>query len=128
MSKLSKIMLMVWSILALISFTSAFFAPLYFKIIGLIFGSLNIMVILTLVISYFQGIYYTKKLKEIENGMQLQEGEEVLTFFPSVPHARGGSQRGGYCRKDGDSQVQYFLPKSLVHGMMSGLWFMVSDF
>lgn len=79
MSKLSKIMLMVWSILALISFTSAFFAPLYFKIIGLIFGSLNIMVILTLVISYFQGIYYTKKLKEIENGMQLQEGEEGKT-------------------------------------------------
>ena len=44
------------------------------------------------------------------------------------PHARGGTQRGGYCRKDGDSQVQYFLPKSLVHGMMSGLWFMISDF
>lgn len=77
MSKLSKIMLMIWGILALISFVSAFFAPIIFKIIGLLFGSLNMMVILTYVIVYFQEKYYVNKLnKEIEDGLQLQETQE----------------------------------------------------
>lgn len=78
MNKLSKIMLIVWGVLALVSFISAFFAPLYFKIIGLIFGTLNIMVILSLVITWLQGIYYSNKIKkEFGDGMQLQEGEET---------------------------------------------------
>lgn len=78
MNKLSKIMLLVWGVLALVSFISAFFAPLYFKIIGLIFGTLNIMVILSLVITWLQGIYYSNKIKkEFGDGMQLQEGEET---------------------------------------------------
>lgn len=78
MSKLSNIMLIVWGVLALVSFVSAFFAPLYFKIIGLIFGGLNMLVILSLVITWLQGIYYGNKLKnEFEDGMQLQEGEET---------------------------------------------------
>lgn len=76
MNKFSKIMLLIWCILALVSFISAFFAPLYFKIIGLLFGSLNILTILTLVITYFQGVIINHKLnKEVENGLQLQEGE-----------------------------------------------------
>ena len=78
MNKLSKIMLIVWGVLALVSFISAFFAPLYFKIIGLIFGTLNIMVILSLVITWIQGIYYSNKIKkEFGDELQLQEGEET---------------------------------------------------
>ena len=41
MNKYSKIMLAVWCVLALICFISAFFAPLYFKIIGIAFGVLH---------------------------------------------------------------------------------------
>ena len=78
MNKLSKIMLIVWGVLALVSFISAFFAPLYFKIIGLIFGTLNIMVILSLVITWIQGIYYSNKIKkEFGEELKLQEGEET---------------------------------------------------
>jgi hypothetical protein len=79
MSNLSKIMLGVWSVLAIMSFVCAFFAPIFPMIVGLAFGGLNIMIVLTLVISYFQGIYYQKKLdKEIEKyGLQLQEGEKT---------------------------------------------------
>lgn len=53
MNKLSKIFLLVWIVLALVSFISSFWAPLYFKIIGLTFGTVNILTILTWVISYF---------------------------------------------------------------------------
>ena len=78
MNKLSKIMLIVWGVLALVSFISAFFAPLYFKIIGLIFGTLNIMVILSLVITWLQGIYYSNKIKkEFGDGLRMQESEET---------------------------------------------------
>ena len=45
---------------------------------------------------------------------QLQENEDVLTFFPSVPHARAGAQRGGDGREDGDGDVQNLLPDSFV--------------
>lgn len=53
MNKVNKIILLVWAILALISFVSAFWAPLYFKIIGIAFGSLNMITIITWVLSYF---------------------------------------------------------------------------
>ena len=53
MNKVNKIILLVWAILALISFVNAFWAPLYFKIIGIAFGSLNIITIITWVLSYF---------------------------------------------------------------------------
>ena len=73
-------MLAVWCVLALICFISAFFAPLYFKIIGIAFGVLNLSVILTLVITYFQGLYLKKKLEK-DNGtiLQLQEDEAETT-------------------------------------------------
>lgn len=67
MNRFTKIMLAVWCVLALICFISAFFAPLYFKIIGIAFGSLNLIVILSMIIGYFQGLYWDNKLeKEIE--------------------------------------------------------------
>lgn len=72
MSKLSNIMLIVWGVLALVSFVSAFFCPtLFFKIIGLVFGGLNMLVILSLVITWLQGIYYGNKLKN-----EFEDGEE----------------------------------------------------
>ena len=63
MNKYSKIML-------------AFFAPLYFKIIGIAFGVLNLTVIITLVITYFQGLYWKNKLN---TDVQLQEDEAETT-------------------------------------------------
>lgn len=53
MNKVNKIILLVWAILALISFVSSFWAPLYFKIIGIAFGSLNIITIITWLVLYF---------------------------------------------------------------------------
>lgn len=83
MNKVNKIILLVWAILALISFVSAFWAPLYFKIIGIVFGSLNIVTIITWVLSYFVMKGNQNMLnkmiedsnaeleKELEDGMQL---------------------------------------------------------
>ena len=77
MTKFTKIMLAVWCVLALICFISAFFAPLYFKIIGIAFGSLNLIVILSMLIGYFQGLYWDNKLEK--DGLQLQEDEAEAT-------------------------------------------------
>lgn len=78
MTKLGKIMLIIWGVLALLSFVSAFWAPLYFKILGITFGALNVMILLTLVISYFQGLYYSNKMKkEFGDGLRMQESEKT---------------------------------------------------
>jgi hypothetical protein len=79
MEKFTKILMGVWVCLAILSFVCAFFCPLIPKIIGIVFGGLNILTILSVVITYFQGIYYKKKIdKELDNGLQLQEGEETI--------------------------------------------------
>lgn len=72
MEKFTKIFWIVWVCLALVSFISAFWAPLFYKIIGIAFGSINIIAILSVVISYFQGAFN----KNIENELQLQEEDE----------------------------------------------------
>ena len=64
MSKMSKIMLGIWAVLAIVSFICAFFCPIFPKIIGIAFGVLNLTVILTLVITYFQGLYWKNKLEK----------------------------------------------------------------
>ena len=81
MNKVNKIILLVWAILALISFVSSFWAPLYFKIIGIAFGSLNIVTIITWLVLYFTMRSNQKTLdkmikdsnaeleKELEDGM-----------------------------------------------------------
>lgn len=77
MDKFTKILMGIWVCLAILSFVCAFFCPLIPKIIGLVFGGLNIITILSVVIAYLQGIYYKRKInKETENGLQLQEGQE----------------------------------------------------
>ena len=65
---MTKIMLWIWAVLAIVSFICAFFCPIFPKIIGIAFGVLNLSVILTLVITYFQGLYWKNKMqKESEN-------------------------------------------------------------
>lgn len=76
MSKMTKILMGIWAFLAIVSFICAFFCPLFPEIIGLAFGSLNILVILTYVITYFQGLYWKKKLNK---NVQLQEDEAETT-------------------------------------------------
>lgn len=77
---MSKIMTGIWAVLAIISFICAFFCPLFPKIIGLAFGALNLGVIITLVVAYFQGLYWKKKLEK-NNGtiLQLQKDETETT-------------------------------------------------
>ena len=77
---MTKIMLGIWAVLAIVSFICAFFCPIFPKIIGIAFGVLNLSVILTLVITYFQGLYWKNKLNK-DNGtiLQLQEDEAEPT-------------------------------------------------
>ena len=77
---MTKIMLGIWAFLAIVSFICAFFCPIFPKIIGIAFGVLNLSVILTLVITYFQGLYWKNKLNT-DNGtiLQLQEDEAETT-------------------------------------------------
>ena len=80
MSKMSKIMMGIWAVLAIISFICAFFCPLFPKIIGLAFGALNLGVIITLVVAYFQGLYLKKKLNKDDGTiLQLQKDETETT-------------------------------------------------
>ena len=80
MSKMTKIMMGIWAVLAIISFICAFFCPLFPKIIGLAFGALNLGVIITLVVAYFQGLYWKKKLNKDDGTiLQLQKDETETT-------------------------------------------------
>ena len=45
MEKLTKILFIIWCVLAIAAFASAFFCPLIPKIIGIIFGSTNLLII-----------------------------------------------------------------------------------
>ena len=76
MSKMTKILMGIWAVLAILSFICAFFCPLFPKIIGLAFGVLNLSVIITLVVAYFQGLYWKNKLN---TDVQLQEDEAETT-------------------------------------------------
>lgn len=73
---MTLIMMGIWTFLAIASFVCAFFCPLLPKIIGLAFGGLNLMVILTYVIAYFQNLYYSNKM---DKDVQLQEKGETET-------------------------------------------------
>lgn len=54
MSKFSKILIIIWGLLAILNFVFAFWIePIVFMIAGLIFGAFNLIVILTWVFSYF---------------------------------------------------------------------------
>lgn len=54
MTKMSKILLIIWSLLAILNFIFAFWIePIVLMITGLTFGAFNIIVILTWVLFYF---------------------------------------------------------------------------
>lgn len=59
----------IWMVLAIAAFASSFFVPLIPKIIGLVFGAVNISLIFVLAIDYFKN----KKKNTEKDGMPLQE-------------------------------------------------------
>lgn len=67
MDKLSKILFGIWMLLAVISFVASFWAPIFFKILGLVFGGMNILIILSWVIAYFQTIAAKKNVPTEED-------------------------------------------------------------
>ena len=44
-SKLTKILMAIWAVLAVASFVSGWFAPLFWGIVNWVFGALNLMII-----------------------------------------------------------------------------------
>ena len=77
MSKLTSILLGIWSILAIVCFITCFWLPLFPQITGIAFGILNILIILSLGINHLQGLYWKKKFEKDE--LFLQEGETANT-------------------------------------------------
>lgn len=82
MSKFSKIITLTWLVLALMSFITAFFLPTFPKIINITFGVLNIITVLSYVITMVQNTRLKNKIKDLieeENGMSMQEEESEET-------------------------------------------------
>lgn len=63
MDRLGKIIMSVWCVMALASFVVSFWMPLVPKIIGILFGVLNVGVIINFIIELFEG----------DENVQLQE-------------------------------------------------------
>lgn len=66
MSRFNKLMIGIWCALAIMSFIASFFAPTFIKIIGLTFGGLNMLVILTFIIAYIQSQIYNTDLEDVQ--------------------------------------------------------------
>lgn len=67
MDNLTKILMTVWMVLAIASFVCSFWAaPLLMKVIGLVFGSLNLMIIGSWAIGFVQAIREYNKTKKKE--------------------------------------------------------------
>ena len=54
MEKVSSVLLFVWMVLAVASFVASFWAPLFFEVLGLVFGGFNMLTILSWTISTIQ--------------------------------------------------------------------------
>ena len=67
-TKFNKIMIGIWCFLAIASFVCAFFCPVLPKIIGIAFGSLNVMTMLVVLISYIQNAVQSIKINKQEDG------------------------------------------------------------
>ena len=65
MDKFTKIMFLVWCGLAIASFVSSFWAPLIIKIIGLTFGSVNLLLMGTWVSSIIAGRRELRKQRKL---------------------------------------------------------------
>jgi len=63
-------LMVIWVVLAIASFTASFWAPLVIKIIGIVFGAMNLMIIGSWVVSLRQG------RKEYKRQQMLLENKE----------------------------------------------------
>ena len=70
MDKMSKILFILWMVLAVASFVAAWFAPLWIAIIGWVFGAMNITIILAWASATIRGVI------EVKNNEQ-KTGENV---------------------------------------------------
>jgi preprotein translocase subunit SecF len=67
MTKTSKILFIIWIMLAIACFVGAFFTPVVWaKVIGLVFGGMNSLIILTWILTAIQGVIENKKLNSGE--------------------------------------------------------------
>lgn len=64
MEKFTVIMMIVWAVLAIASFVASFWSPLFIKVLGLVFGTLNISLIGGWVFNYFQEKKNNKLMEE----------------------------------------------------------------
>ena len=75
MNKIGKIMIAIWAVLAIASFVSAFWAPIFFKVLGLVFGGLNMIIILSWVIAYFQSVAAKKNAPTEEEIAEMMDSQ-----------------------------------------------------
>ena len=67
MNKMTKILFAMWIILAIACLVGAFFIPVgWIKVLGLVFGAENMMIILAWVIGVVQGMVENKRLNSVE--------------------------------------------------------------
>lgn len=64
MDRLGRIIMSVWCVMALASFIISFWMPLVPKIIGILFGVLNVGVIINFIIELFEGDKENVQLQE----------------------------------------------------------------
>lgn len=69
-NKLTKFLMAIWVVLAVASFVSGWFAPLFWGIVNWVFGGLNLMIIISWTIALIQA------RKEYKKQMLAQEKKE----------------------------------------------------
>ena len=73
-NKLTKILMVIWAVLALASFVSGWFAPLFWGIVNWTFGGLNLMIIGSLLIALVQSRKaYKMQEKQLAEQNQVEE-------------------------------------------------------
>ena len=67
MDKMTKVLFIIWAILAVASFVAGFYAPMLIRIIEVVFGIFNIAILIAWASSSI------KELKEHRNKMKMEE-------------------------------------------------------
>ena len=65
MDKLTQVLFIIWCVLAVSAFASSFFVPLIPKIIGIVFGSVNLLIIGSWIAAVFQARREYKRQQKI---------------------------------------------------------------
>ena len=76
MDKLTKILFIIWCVLAVSAFVSSFFVPLIPKIIGIVFGSVNLLIIGSWISSIVQARREYKRQQKLIAEKLITEVEE----------------------------------------------------